>query len=257
MGDSVATRAVVRLAATSEQSRGNERARSAGIHAQLRALGNASRAAALQRFFKTGAGEYGAGDLFLGVSVPVLRGLARAHSELALPDVAALLRSRWHEERLLALLILGRQYGRAKPRQREAIYRLYLKSRLLVNNWDLVDCSAEHILGAHLQDGDRATLQRLAASPCIWDRRMAVMATFHYIKRGDYRETFRLARLLLKDPHDLVQKAVGWMLREVGKRDQAVAEAFLRRYAAEMPRTMLRNAIERFPARLRRRYLAA
>jgi len=134
---------------------------------------------------------------------------------------------------------------------------LYLKSRLLVNNWDLVDCSAEHIRRAHLQDGDRATLQRLAASPCIWDRRMAVIATFHYIKRGDYRETFRLARLLLKDPHDLVQKAVGWMLREVGKRDQAVAEAFLRRYAAQMPRTMLRNAIERFPARLRRRYLAA
>jgi 3-methyladenine DNA glycosylase AlkD len=230
--------------------------RAAGIHGQLSALGEASCAAALRRYFKTGPGQYGAGDRFLGVRVPVLRRLARTHSDLALPETAALLRSRWHEERLLALLILGRQYPRAKPRQRAAIYRLYLKTRRMINSWDLVDCSAEHIVGAHLRDGDRAMLRRLAASSRVWDRRIAIMATFHYIKRGEYSETLRLARLLLKDPHDLVHKAVGWMLREVGKRDRAVEEAFLRRYAAQMPRTMLRYAIERFPDRLRRSYLS-
>jgi 3-methyladenine DNA glycosylase AlkD len=231
--------------------------RAAQIHVRLKALGEASRAVALQRFFKTGPGQYGAGDRFLGVSVPVLRRLARTYSDLPLPETAALLRSRWHEERLLAVFILGRQYGRATPRQRGAIYRLYLNSRRMINNWDLVDSSAEHIVGAHLRHGDRATLQRLAASARLWDRRIAVMATFHYIKRGEYGETLHLARLLLKDPDNLVHKAVGWMLREIGKRDRGVEEAFLRRYGAQMPRTMLRYAIERFPARLRRRYLAA
>lgn len=215
------------------------------------------RAAALQRYFKTGPGQYGAGDRFWGISVPVLRRLARTYSDVSLTEAAALLRSRWHEERLLALLILGRQYMRAGPRQRAAIFRLYLKTRRRIDNWDLVDCSAEQIVGAHLRDKDRSRLQRLAASSRVWDRRIAVMATYHYIKRGEYGETLRLARLLLKDPHDLVHKAVGWMLREVGKRDRAVAEIFLRRYASHMPRTMLRYAVERFPARVRRRYLAA
>jgi 3-methyladenine DNA glycosylase AlkD len=227
----------------------------AGLHRQLLALRNAPRAAILQRFFKTGPGDYGAGDRFLGITVPVLRRLARAYQALPLADVAALLRSSWHEERLLALLILVRRYGRAAPSEREAIYRLYRRRRARINNWDLVDCSAEHIVGAHLRDADRSSLEALARSKRVWDRRIAVMATFHYIKQGEYGTTLRLARLLLDDKHDLIHKAVGWMLREVGKRDRAVEEAFLRRHAQRMPRTMLRYAVERFPPALRRRYL--
>jgi 3-methyladenine DNA glycosylase AlkD len=211
----------------------------------------------MQRFFKTGAGEYGAGDRFLGIAVPTLRRLAREHSEMSLADVATLLRSEWHEARLLSLLVLVRQFARADPRRRQAIYRLYLKHRRLVNNWDLVDSSAEYIVGPYLRDGDHSMIQRLAASSRIWDRRIAVMATFHCIKHGEYGHTLRLARLLLRDSHDLIHKAVGWMLREIGKRDQELEESFLRRHAAQMPRAMLRYAIERFPPRLRRRYLEA
>jgi 3-methyladenine DNA glycosylase AlkD len=210
----------------------------------------------MQRFFKTAAGEYGAGDRFLGIKVPTLRGLARAHSELTLPEVATLLRSEWHEVRLLALLILVHQFTRADPRRRQAIYRFYLKHRRLVNNWDLVDSSAEYIVGPYLRGGDRSVIARLAESPRVWDRRIAIMATFHSIKHEEYGHTLRLARTLLKDPHELVHKAVGWMLREVGKRDQEIEERFLRRYAGQMPRTMLRYAIERLPAKLRRRYLS-
>jgi 3-methyladenine DNA glycosylase AlkD len=211
----------------------------------------------MQRFFKTGPGEGGAGDRFLGITVPRLRRLARAHSELTLPEVATLLRSEWHEARLLALLILVHQFARSDPRRRRAIYRFYLKHRRLVNNWDLVDCSAEYLVGPYLRGGDRSTIQRLAVSSRVWDRRIAIMATFHSIKHGEYGDTLRLARLLLKDSHDLVHKAVGWMLRELGKRDREIEERFLRRHAAQMPRTMLRYAIERFPPRLRRRYLGA
>lgn len=225
------------------------------LHRQLLALRSAPRAAILQRFFKTGPGEYGAGDRFLGITVPVLRRLARAHQALPLAGVGALLQSPWHEERLLALLILVRRYDRAAPSEREAIYRLYRRRRARINSWDLVDCSAEHIIGAHLRHADRSSLQALAGSRRVWDRRIAVMATFHYIKRGEYQVTLQIARLLLDDEHDLIHQAVGWMLREVGKRDQAVEEAFLRRHAHRMPRTMLRYAIERFPPALRRRYL--
>jgi 3-methyladenine DNA glycosylase AlkD len=223
----------------------------------MRALGSRSRARAVQRYFKTGPGEYGAGDRFLGISMPVQRRLARTHQDLPIPEVAALLRSPWHEERLLALLILVRQYAKGTPQERQVIHGLYLTNRRRVNNWDLVDCSAEYLVGAHLGSGDRELLQRLAASTSLWDRRIAVLATFHYIKRGEYRHTLRLARILLQDSHDLIHKAVGWMLREIAKRDRAVAQEFLRRYAKRMPRTMLRYAIEAFPRGLRRRYLGA
>lgn len=211
----------------------------------------------MRRYFKTGPGDYGAGDRFLGVSVPQLRQLARQHQDLALGQVSRLLSSPWHEERLLAALILVRQYNRGTVHQREAIYRLYIRRRVRINNWDLVDSSAEHIVGAHLRRGDRSVLRRLATSGRVWDRRIAIMATFHYIKRGEFAETMRLARVLLTDPHDLIHKAVGWMLRETGKRDRTVTERFLRRHVKRMPRTMLRYAIELFPSRLRRRYLAA
>ena len=211
----------------------------------------------MRRYFKTGQGDYGAGDRFLGISVPQLRRLARQHQDLALGQVSRLLSSAWHEERLLAALILVRQYNRGTVHQREAIYRLYIRRRVRINNWDLVDSSAEHIVGAHLRRGDRSVLRRLATSRSVWDRRIAIMATFHYIKRGEFAETLRLARLLLTDPHDLIHKAVGWMLRETSKRDRTVTECFLRRHVKRMPRTMLRYAIELFPSRLRRRYLAA
>jgi 3-methyladenine DNA glycosylase AlkD len=228
----------------------------ASLHRRLLALRDPARAAGVARFFKTGPGEYGAGDRFLGINLPTLRRLARDHRALPLRDVATLLESPWHEERLVALLILVWRYARAEPRERDAIYRLYLRRRARVNNWDLVDLSAEHIVGAHLRDGGPRVLAELARSKRLWDRRIAMLATFHYIKRGEYRPTLRIARALLLDEHDLIHKAVGWMLREVGKRDRAVAEAFLRRHAPRMPRTMLRYATERFPAALRSRYLA-
>jgi 3-methyladenine DNA glycosylase AlkD len=223
----------------------------------MKGLANPARAAAVGRFFKTAPGQYGAGDRFLGISVPVLRTLSARYQDLSLGGLATLLRSPWHEERLLALLILVRQYARAEPARREAIYRLYMSRTAGINNWDLVDCSAEHIVGAHLREGNRARLLRLAKSKVLWERRIAIIATFHYVKRGEFDDTLRVARLLLDDPHDLIHKAVGWMLREVGKRDRAVEEQFLRRHAKRMPRTMLRYAIEHFPQPLRRRYLAA
>lgn len=223
----------------------------------MRALANVRDAAAASRFFKTGPGEYGAGDRFLGIRVPVLRKLAASHRGLPLDDVCDLLSSPWHEARLLALLILVWQFNRGGEKERRAIYRLYMRHRHCVNNWDLVDCSAEHIVGAHLRGRSRGRLCQLARARSLWDRRIAIMATFHYVKRGEFDDTLRLAELLLNDSHDLVHKAVGWMLREVGNRNRGVEEAFLQRYASQMPRTMLRYAIERFPQRVRRQYLAA
>ena len=163
--------------------------------------------------------------------------------------------SPWHEERLFALVILVRRYERETQTGRNAIYRVYCQNIHCINNWDLVDCSAGRIVGAHLATASRAWLYRLARSNSVWERRIAIMATGWYIGRGEFGDTLRLARLLLEDPHDLIHKAVGWMLREVGKRDRAIEEKFLRQYAHRMPRTMLRYAIERFPERLRRRYL--
>ena len=213
------------------------------------------RAAALQRFFKTAPGEYGAGDRFLGLTVPAVRTIAARHRTLRLRDLEALLQSPWHEARLLALIILIHQYEQGTAGAREAIYRLYRANTDRINNWDLVDCSAARIVGAHLSGGGRGVLPRLARSTSLWERRIAIMATGCYIRRGEFSDTLRIAQLLLDDPHDLIHKAVGWMLREVGKRDRAVEERFLRRYVHRMPRTMLRYAIERFPERLRRRYL--
>ncbi len=229
----------------------------AAVHRRLTALADPARAAASRWFFKTGPGEYGEGDRFLGIRVPVLRQLSREFQDLTPAAVSRLLTSRWHEERLLALLILVRQYGRGDAARREAIYRQYLANTASINNWDLVDSSAAQIVGAHLLEGDRPRLVRLARSVSLWERRIAIIATLYYIRMGQFDDTLAIARLLLDDPHDLIHKAVGWMLREVANRDRAVAEAFLRRHAAAMPRTMLRYAIEKFPEPLRRRYLAA
>jgi 3-methyladenine DNA glycosylase AlkD len=225
------------------------------LQKRLKALGDPRVAEGSRRFFKTGPGEYGEGDLFRGIRVPVLRRLARECRSIPLPEAARLLGSPFHEDRLLALLLLVRLYSRGDVATREEIYRLYLKNTRFVNNWDLVDSSAEHIVGAHLRDKPRAPLRRLVKSRVLWERRVAVMATFHFVKRGEFGETLALARALLSDREDLIHKAVGWMLREVGRRDPAAEEEFLKEHCRRMPRVMLRYAIEKFPEEKRRRYL--
>jgi 3-methyladenine DNA glycosylase AlkD len=227
----------------------------AAIQSELDSLGDPRHAAILLRFFKTGPGEYGEGDRFRGIRVPVLRKVARKYRDLPLAEAGRLLQSAFHEDRLLALLILVHRYYQGDPAGSRKIHRLYLKHRSLVNNWDLVDLSAPHLLGHYLQDRPKGLLTRLAASGVVWERRLAIMATFHFIKQGDYDETLRIARILLNDPEDLIHKAVGWMLREVGKREVEVTETFLQAHYRQMPRTMLRYAIERFPEAKRQTYL--
>jgi 3-methyladenine DNA glycosylase AlkD len=225
------------------------------IREKLRAVATPERAVGAQRFFKTGPGEYGEGDKFLGVTVPDLRRFTREFAQLPLRDTRTLLASEWHEERVLALLILVRQYERGDPPARDAIYDAYLRSTRHINNWDLVDCSAAQIVGAHLAAKSRAPLRQLAKSSSLWERRIAIIATFHFIRRGEFDETLRIAEMLLSDHHDLIHKAVGWMLREVGSRNRAAEERFLDAHAATMPRTMLRYALEKLPAQLRARYM--
>ena len=229
--------------------------RSTDVHRRLKKLADPKRALGVARFFKTGPGEYGEGDRFLGIALPDLRTVAREFSDLPLTETARLLKSSWHEERLIALLILVRQYTKGTPAERDAIYRLYLKHTDRINNWDLVDVSAAQIVGAHLYEGKRVPLRQLAHSSSVWERRIAIIATFHHIRRGQFAETLQVTRWLLHDRHDLIHKAAGWMLREVGKRNRRVEEQFLNRYAHMMPRTMLRYAIERFPSSRRRWYL--
>ena len=225
------------------------------ISRRLRALGNKEQAAVSRRFFKTGPGEYGEGDVFLGIKVPVLRKLAKAHADLPLKEIETLLTSGIHEERLLALLILVRMFDRGDDLIRHQIYDLYLKNMSSVNNWDLVDLSAPYILGPYLADRSRAPLHRLAKSKSLWERRIAVMATFHYIKSGAFSDTLKISKMLLSDTEDLIHKAVGWMLREIGKRHPQTEENFLKKYYQKMPRTMLRYAIEKFPEPKRQAYL--
>jgi 3-methyladenine DNA glycosylase AlkD len=225
------------------------------VRRDLRAVSSARRAAVNRWFFKTGPGDYGEGDRFLGIAVPDLRRVARAHADLPRNDVLRLLRSKWHEERQLALLILVRQYAGADERGRRAIHRLYLRNTRWINSWDLVDASAAQIVGAQLEKSERILLRRLARSKSVWERRIAMIATSHYIRNDDFADALAIADILVKDEHDLIQKAVGWMLREIGNRDRQAEERFLRRHARTMPRTMLRYAIEKFPDRLRRKHL--
>ena len=222
---------------------------------RVKAMGDPERARVSQSFFKTGPGEYGAGDVFVGLTVPQTRSLAKELRTLPRGETVKLLQSPLHEARLLALLILIQAYATGGGTERERIYGLYLKNTRWINNWDLVDVSAEHIVGAHLVERDRSPLDLLAASGLLWERRIAILATFHFIRRGSFSDTLRIAELLVADREDLMHKAVGWMLREVGKRDLAAEQAFLQRHSLTMPRTMLRYAIERFPEDVRQRYL--
>jgi len=227
----------------------------ADIQSELENLGDPEQAAFLRRFFKTGPGEYGEGDIFRGIRVPPLRKLAVRYGGACFPAIKALLGSPFHEDRLLALLILVRRFSQGDDAVRKRIYRLYLDNTGRINNWDLVDASAEHIVGAFLLDRSREPLYRLAVSSSLWERRIAVTATFHFIRRGDFADTLRIAEMLLLDREDLIHKATGWMLREVGKRDPEREKSFLKTHCRRMPRVMLRYAIEKFPEPERRRYL--
>ena len=222
---------------------------------ELRKHANPEKAAILSRFFKTGPGEYGESDVFWGITVPLQRRVAAAFRNLPREQIRRLLDDPVHECRLTALMILVWQYGKADAPGKQEIFDFYLRNLGRVNNWDLVDSTAPYIIGSHLLDGNKALLFQMAGSRIIWERRIAILASFAFIRKGDFAPTLRLAELLLDDNHDLIHKALGWMLREIGKRDRPAAEAFLKDHCAFMPRTMLRYAIEKFDEPTRLRYL--
>lgn len=222
----------------------------------LRKLADPVRADHSRRFFKTGAGEYGAGDIFLGIRVPLIRGQARLFQELPLRQAQALLKSRYHEERLCALLILVQKFSEGDAEQKARIFRLYLSNTRYINNWDLVDSSAPQIVGAYLLKKNKRPVYMLSESGNLWERRIAIIASFTFIRSGRFRDAINIARRLINDEEDLIHKAVGWMLREIGNRDRDAERAFLNKHYRAMPRTMLRYAIEKFPERERKRYLS-
>jgi 3-methyladenine DNA glycosylase AlkD len=218
---------------------------------EIRKLSDPERAKNLARFFKTGKGDYGQGDKFVGLTMPQIRELARAYQLLSISDLEKLARSAVHEERMLALIVMTMRYTKEKDK----FYKLYLKNRKYINNWDLVDVTCTRIIGDYLLDKPRDILYVFARSKNLWEKRIAIIATAMFIKNGDYKDTLKIAEILLKDQHDLIHKAVGWMLREVGKKDVEVEKKFLDKYYRIMPRTMLRYAIEKFPEHERKKYL--
>ncbi|MFC1755748.1 DNA alkylation repair protein [Thermoproteota archaeon] len=255
------------------------------VRKQLRRQGNKKKAAILQRFFtvqdrvkvgrllensvpgskkvmseasnflETGPGQYAQGDIFLGVSVPETRRVANSNQSLRLQEITQLLKSKIHEERLLSLLILISKYNKANDGEKERIYKLYINHTKYINNWDLVDLSAHYIVGDFLMSRSKRPLYLLSKSNLLWDRRISIIATFYFIKNHKFQDALKISKILLNDQHDLIQKAVGWMLREIGKRDSEAEEKFLKKHYRRMPRTMLRYAIERFPESKRQAYL--
>lgn len=217
------------------------------VLARIHALADPARAVAVARFFKTGPGQYGEGDQFLGLPMPPQRRLAREFRQLPLAEVEQLLHSPWHECRSVALVIWTLQFAKAGAGQRKAIYAQYLANRHFVNNWDLVDITCPGILGTYLLDKDRKPLYELAAENHLWSQRMSIVSTLAFIRKGQFQDTFAVAELLLSHRHDLIHKATGWMLREVGKRNEAALEEFLTDHRGQLPRTALRYAIERLP----------
>jgi len=216
---------------------------------------NPKKAKLLQGFFKTGKGQYGEGDIFLGITVPEQRKTAKKYLNLTLEQIQELLKSKIHEHRLVALLILVDKYKKSKEKNKKEIFKFYLKNAKRVNNWDLVDLTAPNIVGDFLLKKDKHILYKLARSNSLWERRIAVLATFAFIKEHDYNHASEIIKILLHDDHDLIHKAVGWMLREIGKRDQKLLEEFLNKHIKDMPRTTLRYAIERFPEKKRKAFL--
>jgi len=225
------------------------------LRSELKKEADQEQAVNLQRFFKTGKGEYGEGDIFYGIKVPVQRRTAKNYRDISLEDVGELLNSPIHEERLVSLFILVDQYTTGDDKTKEKIFRFYIKNTGKINNWDLVDLSAPKIIGAHLFNRDKEILFKFAASSNLWERRIAILSTMFFIKNLHFETTFRLAEILLNDKHDLIHKGVGWMLREIGNKNITEEEIFLKKYYKLMPRTMLRYAIEKFPEERRKSYL--
>lgn len=221
-------------------------------------LANKKRATFLARYFKTGKGEYGEGDVFIGLTVPEQRLIAKKYASLLLPDIEKLLHNKIHEYRLTSLMILSIKFAKSSVSDRKKIFDFYLQNTKYINNWDLIDGSSRDIIGMYLLDkpNERKILYALAKSKSLWERRIAVIATFAFIKQRDFQNSFSIAELLLNDPHDLIHKSVGWMLREIGKLDQTAEEVFLKKHYTTMPRTMLRYAIERFSPATRALYLS-
>jgi 3-methyladenine DNA glycosylase AlkD len=227
----------------------------AELQQELQQLANPKQQIILQRFFKTDTGEYGEGDVFLGIKVPILRRIANKYKWLSLDEIQNLLQNPIHECRFIALIILIYQYNQSDSSDKPEIVHFYLNHTRYINNWDLVDISAPKLLGDYLLARSREVLYQLAGSKQWWERRIAILATFCLIRNHDFADTLQLATILLQDPHDLIHKAVGWMLREVGNRDQSVEKTFLNQHYRQMPRTMLRYAIEKFPNETRQFYL--
>lgn len=221
----------------------------------LKSLSNPEIAEHSQRYFKTAKGEYGFGDKFLGIRVPVVRQAVKKFKTTSLSTAEQLLKSKIHEIRLFALLLLVHKFSRVDETEQYKIYQLYLKNTKYINNWDLVDSSAHNIVGAYLENKNRSILVKLSKSKLLWNRRIAIMATFYFIKNNEYKDALQISKILLNDKEDLIHKAVGWMLREIGKRNLDEEVKFLNRHYKNMPRTMLRYAIEKFSKSERNKYL--
>lgn len=224
------------------------------LKSDLKKEANPEKAKLLQGFFKTGKGEYGEGDIFLGVTVPETRKIAVKHKDIRLKEIESLLKSEIHEERLCALLLLVHNYQKHKEKQAE-IFNFYLKNTTYINNWDLVDLSSHKIVGHFLFDKNKSILYKLANSENLWEKRISIISTFYFISKREFSDSLRIAEILLNDKHDLIHKAVGWMLREIGKKDLETLECFLKFHYKNMPRTMLRYAIEKLPEKRRKAYL--
>ena len=225
------------------------------LRKELKFLANSEKAKILQGFFKTGEGQYGEGDVFLGITVPVQRSFARKYLDLSFGDLQELLNGKIHEERLVALMILVLRYKQVSESERFEIFEFYVRNYKNINNWDLVDLSAPNIVGCYLLNKKRDVLYKFAKSNNLWKKRIAILSTFTFIRNNQFDDTLNISEIFLSDKHDLIHKAVGWMLREVGKRDLRVEEDFLKRYYKKMPRTMLRYAIEKFEEVKRKKYL--
>lgn len=225
------------------------------IRKEIKKQANPKQAIILQRFFKTGKGEYGEGDIFYGIKVPVQRIIARQFKDLSLNDIKVIINSKIHEERLIAAFILVDQYKKGDAKKKKIVFDFYIKNRKGINNWDLVDLSAPKIVGLHLIDKEKNLLYKFAHSKDLWEKRIAIIATQTFIREHFFEDTLKISEILLQDKHDLIHKAVGWMLREIGNRDMQTEEEFLKKHYKKMPRTMLRYAIEKFPEKKRKDYL--
>lgn len=222
---------------------------------RIEELGSHKKASDLSRFFKTGEGQYGYGDVFVGISVPELRKLAKEFSSISIEETIELLRSKIHEERMLALFILISKYENKKINCKNQIFEIYIANIDKINNWDLVDLSAPQVIGNYLLDKQKDLLYKLAVSDNLWHRRISIISTFAFIKKNEFEDTLKISEILLNDKHDLIHKAVGWMLREIGKRNIFSEVSFLNKHYKKMPRTMLRYAIEKFEETTRQKYL--